>query len=488
MKNIKKITNLLAFLLLAMALSTGTLLSCSDGDSGNNNSGTTGTNTGGDTGGSDPLTGGSDSTGYSIEFNEDTDSLSVNVDEEITLTIKSSKGTWKISEENTDSAIEVTETKNDAGELTGYKIKGVSEKKTADLYLYPEESAKDDSYDVTLKINVCEPYYTLTLTLDSDVAAKAASITVYAEGKEDGETEATLKQTVTAAYTARQTTATAKLEKAKANSYYYFNNIVVTVKDSDGNEIDVEANPVYFCYSATSGDGYLDADGIKIALAKASKTFTLSFEGFTIPGGSVTGLKYSTKFASFSSDWEEDTTFTPEVTVASDGASATFEVENTKEFYIDWTLVKIKDSSDDEISISAGNTESNKWYSYSGEFWSNTLTHVSGTYQNLVDNKSFSASSAYVQVLEASEFENISISTLKVVVKISSASEWWASASSDDSWAEETYQTLVWSDDESGYAGVITAESFIEALKTNGLYLNVKEDAVGAVSVSYIVK
>ena len=339
---------------------------------------------------------------------------------------------------------------------------------------------EDDGIDVT--VYVYDPYYTLNIILTEEIAQKAASIELYVEGKEDGESTAALNQTVEATYTAGEKTAKAKLLKEKANSYKYFNNIRVKVKDSSGTELDVESTPSYFCYSDES------FTGMEISAAKQQKIFTLSFEGFTIPGGSVTGLKYSTKWASSSSDWEEDTTFTPEVTVASDGASATFEVENTNEFYIDWTIVVVKDSGDAEIEISSGNTDANKWYSYSGTEWSNTLTHVSGTYQNLVDNKGFSASSAYVQVLEASEFENISISTLKVVVKISSASERWASASSADSWAEETYQTLVWSDDESGYAGVITAESFIEALKTNGLYLNVKEDAVGAVTVDYIAK
>ena len=212
----------------------------------------------------------------------------------------------------------------------------------------------DDGIDVT--VNVYDPYYHLTLTLDDEVKASAATISIYAEGKEDSESTAALKQTVNATYTAGQTTATAKLAKDKANSYKYYNNIVVTVKDSEGNDIDVESTPVYFCYTDTN------FTGITISAAIASKTFTINFEGFTIAGGSVEGLRYSTAWASSSSEWALNTTFEPEVTVAQDGASATFSVASTNEFYIDWTAVVVKDSGGNDIILSAGNTDDNIWY------------------------------------------------------------------------------------------------------------------------------
>ncbi|WP_407428022.1 hypothetical protein, partial [Treponema sp.] len=223
--------------------------------------------------------------------------------------------------------------------------------------------------DPDAEVEIDNPFE-LTLTLSSEVAAKAASITVYAEGKEDSETASALYQTVTAEYTAGAATAVAVLDKDKANSYNYFNNIVVTVKDSDGAEIDIEYTPVYFCYTDTS------FTGITVSASVSSKTFTIDFEGFTIPGGTVTGLKYSTVWASSSSNWKENTTFTPEVTVAEDGTKATFEVESTNAFYIDWTSVTVKDSSGNAVEINSGNTDANKWYSYSADVWSNTLEVV----------------------------------------------------------------------------------------------------------------
>ena len=337
----------------------------------------------------------------------------------------------------------------------------------------------DDGINVTLY--VYNPYFVLNLKLSAEVAAKAASISVYAEGKEDSESKAALFQTVDAVYTAGATTAIAKLAKDKANSYKWYNNIKITVKDAAGNEIETEVNPVYFCYADD------EFTGITISQTVSAKTFIIDFDGFTIPGGSVTGLKYSTKWASSSADWSGDTLFTPEVTVASDGKSASFAIAQTNEFYIDWTSVVVKDSEGTELKISSGNSESNKWYSYSGNDWSNTLVHVNGTYTMLCDAKEFTSNADYYKVLEASAFENLSISTIKIVVKLTSTDEYWVSASAADSWVEETYQSLAWSDEESGYAGVITGEGFINALAVNGLYLQSK-NAAGTVTVEYIAR
>lgn len=347
-------------------------------------------------------------------------------------------------------------------------------------------SDEDEGIDIT--VYVYDPYYNLKITLDDAVAQKANSITVYAEGKEDSESTAALYQTVEAIYTAGESTAIAKLEKEKANSYDWFNNIVITVKDSDGNEIDVETNPVYFCYSATSGDGFLGEDGIKVTAAVASKTFTINFEGFTIPGGSVSGLKYSTKWFNSSALWEDDTTVTPTVTVAADGTSASFEVAQTNEFYIDWTMPLVKDSEGNTISISAGNTEANQWYSYSGEVWSNTLTHVSGEYQNLCSSKEWSNSdesgNVFISVLDASAFTSLSISTLRVRITLSTGS--WANVSSADAWASATYANTAWSDDANAHEVIITSSDFISALATNGLYVATSAGSAGTVTVDYI--
>ncbi|MCR5219140.1 hypothetical protein [Treponema sp.] len=443
MKNVKKIFGLFASLMLL----TGTFTACSDSDSG--------------------------SSAAEVDYIEEGGSATVNVGETITLY---AEGKTSVDDFTCDG-LTIEYKGNDAFEVTA------SEDATDATVVLNFYDGTDTDDGINFTLYVYDPYFTLNLTLDSTVASEAASITVYAEGKEDSESSAALYQTVTATYTAGETSATAELAKEKANSYDFFNNIVVTVKDSDGNEIDVETSPVYFCYTDD------DFTGITVAAASESKTFTINFSGFTIAGGSVSGLSYSTKWAETSSEWGSAYVVTPDVTVAADGASATFTVASTEEFYIDWTAVVVKDSSSNEITISSGNTESNKWYSYSGDVWSNTLTYVSGEYTALITDQAYSADgNKYVQILEASSFTDLSISTLKVVVKISSATEYWASASSASEYVESKYQSLSWSDDESGYAGVITSSDFISALATNGLYLNVATDAVGTVSVSYIAE
>ena len=450
MKNVKKIFGLFAsFMLLA-----GVFTACSDSDGGN----------------------GDDS--VSVEYLTDGAEVTVNSGESVTVHVQ---GKTNVDDFDVEG-VTVEYIGDDAFEITA---EDSSEDATIALN-FNDGTDSDDGINVTLY--VYNPYYILTITLDNTVAAKASTVEVYAEGKEDGETTAALYQTVTADYTAGETTATARLEKAKANSYDYFNNIVITVKDSAGETIDVEANPVYFCYSATSGDGYLDEDGIKVTAAVSEKTFTINFEGFTVAGGSVSGLKYSTKYAASSSEWDEAYVVTPTVTVSEDGTSASFTVASTSEFYIDWTAVVVKDSEDNEVTISSGNTDGNKWYGYSGDVWSNTLTHVSGEYVNLCSEKAWSNSdesgNVFVSVLDDTVFATLDVATLRVRITLTAGS--WANASSASSWAEETYADTAWSDEANAREVVITSADFISALGSNGLYVATSAGSAGTVTVDYI--
>ena len=134
-----------------------------------------------------------------------------------------------------------------------------------------------------------------------------------------------------------------------------------------------------FVKDATVTYSYVASSSIE-----TSKTFTINFEGFTIVGGSVTGLKYAVAWDNDSNApaFSADSAVSPTVTVADDGTSASFDVElakldaTKKEFYIDWTAVVVKDSSNTEITISSGNTEPKKWYDYTGTDWSNKLVHA----------------------------------------------------------------------------------------------------------------
>lgn len=343
-------------------------------------------------------------------------------------------------------------------------------------------SDSDEGIDVT--VYVYNPVFTVNLTLSDELAKEAASISIYYEGKEDSESSASLYDTVQAVYTAGATTATASFQKEKANSYKYFNNIAVTVKDASENEIQVSINPTYFCYTDTT------FTGISLEKTISSQTFKITFDGFTIKGGSVEGLKYSNTWASSSSEWNADNITSPTVTVADDGTYATFPIAvstltDKSELYIDWTAVAFKDADGNDITDSydlSGNTASNQWYSYSDtEKLVITITGTSKneTFTTLLDGKSVEVSTAdtYAKVLEASVFTGLTLSKLKVT--INSTDGTWASISGASTWAEGTYTSNAINTTQ-----YISDTAYLNAIKTNGLYIQTST-GIFTVTVEY---
>ena len=402
------------------------------------------------------------------------DEITINVGETIKV-----KAAGKSAAEFNQEGLTITHKGNGIFEITS----------TADMddatvsVNFNDGTDSDDGINVT--VYVYNPFYTLNITLDDAIAEKAASISIYIEGKEDDESSAALYQTVEATYTAGQKTASAKLAKDKANSWKYYNNLAVTVKDAVGNELNIEASPEYFCYTDES------FTGITISAATESKTFTINFEGFTIPGGSISDITYATTWSKDGSSYTADTAVTVKPAISEDGSSATFEVASTNEFYINWTAVVVKDKDGNEISLSAGNTENNQWYGYTGETWSNTLTHVSGEYQSLCSAKEWSnndegSGDVFVQVLEASTFASLNISTLRVRITLSTGS--WANVSSANAWATKTYANTTWSDNANAHEVVITSSDFISELEINGLYVATSAGSAGTVTVEYIAQ
>ena len=433
--------------------------------------------------GTDASAAGTDSTDASgVKVLKAGDSVTVNVGESVTV-----KAEGKTAAEFTQSGLTITHKGDGVFEISA----AATMSDTSVSVNFNDGTDSDDGIDIT--VYVYDPNYTLNITLDSVVAESAASISIYAEGKEDDETEAALKQTVNATYTAGATSASAKLAKDKANSYKFFNNIVVTVKDSNGKEIDVETDPVYFCYTDTA------FTGITVSEAVAEKTFTINFQGFTIPGGSVTGLRYSTVWASSSSEWADDTTVTPTVTVATDGASATFIVAKTSKFFIDWTAVVVKDSSGTEITISSGNTESNKWYSYSGTVWSNTLlTLTDSDYTNaLVTAVSLPSNTASNSVVLLKSDLSIPSDALafKIVYTTGSndivtADTSWISLYSDTSWANETKLVNAWGTgfdaNATSFTVYITDSDTVDAFKNGNFYIAADSaNYTGTITITY---
>ena len=152
--------------------------------------------------------------------------------------------------------------------------------------------------------------------------------------------------------------------------------------------------------------------------------------------------------------------------------------------------------SSESSSETSGNTETSESSENTGSSESSENTESSESTgssetkdSTLCSATSFTASSDYTQILEASSFTSLgTINSITVTVTLSSVGDssngWWASASSASSWATETYQSLSWSSDVSGYTATITSSDFISSLSSNGLYLNTDSSAVGTVTVT----
>lgn len=484
MKKFRKTIELIGSLFLILG-AAGLLFSCSDGGDDSKD-------------GSDSTK--KDSVTYAISFNEDTSALKVDVGETITLTVKESVGTWSYDSDNSSSQyIDVVEVK-EGTKLTAVKITGkaiadtdtASTSATLSLLVAEDETGNSDQ---TLTVNVWG-LYDLAVSLDSAVAAQAASVSVYY-----GHSDNNVFETVEAVYTPEATTATAKLKKSLANDSKWFNNISATVKDSSGNTIEtMVSGDNYFCYIATTSTYTLT-----IVSAVSSKTFTLNFEGFEIPGGTVTGLKYTNTWYQTNSEWTEETTFTPEITVAADGKSASFEVSkasltSANEFYIDFTGLVIQDSSSNKITLTTGNTKSDQWYSFGGTDWSATLTVVSLTdadyTKTLADSISLPSgtNSSTTVLLKEDLTMPESVSAFKIVYTagendIVNAST-WISLFSDSSWANETKLVNAW---ESGFDATaatftvyITDSDVVSAFKAGNFYIAADSASyTGKITITY---
>ena len=237
---------------------------------------------------------------------------------------------------------------------------------------YPAENSSDGNSSEDTGGGTEESYDEMTLTLKFDGFTIAGGSVNVNYGADSG-TYADASGEVSS----DGTSATAKLSKTYANSSNWFNNITITVKNSSGTTVDVEYTN-YFEFNASGAE-------LKVNAGSAKKTFTINFDGFTIVGGSVEGVKFSNAWANSSSEWENTNITTPTVTVATDGKSASFTVEKSQlttektEFYIDWSGVTVKDSSSNAVTLaSVSDDYKNKWYGWSDGPWEYTLQGDTG--------------------------------------------------------------------------------------------------------------
>lgn len=424
---------------------------------------------------------------------EDDDAKAIAAGEEITINVGETvkvKAAGKSAAEFTQEGLTITHKGNGIFEITA-----AADMDDATVSVnFNDGTDTDDGIDVT--VNVYDPYYHLTLTLDDAVKAKAATITV----SYGGVTKDTVSETVNAVYTAGQATATVKLKKEYADAWKWFSPIKVTVKDSDSNEVVINQSVGYFCYSATEGnDGYLENKTISITAGAEELIFTIYFEGFTAKA--VSDVIYTKVGDDFDADG--DNADSAKVSVAEGGASATFIVKKSYTndsgwFQVNFASVVVTDTSDNTVALSSGNT--NKWFEYK-DGMSTKLTYSAVStddYTNaLVTAVSLpnTTNGSSVVLLKdeltiPSDAKAFKLVYTKGTDDIVNASSTWISIYSSSEWANETQLVNAWVTGFDAAAETftvyITESDAVAAFKAGNFYIAADSaDYTGTITITY---
>lgn len=430
MRRVKKVLGLISGILLAGAFITG----CNpDVTTGNGNE---------------------ESDKYSISFEEDISSLSVEAGDSITINVSESTGTWKIAGATVPDSISLTSESDESGSLSSITITGVSVTSSASFTIYPEEAGDDESYDKTISVTVTDPYFTFTLTLDDDLAEEASTIAVtYGSSQHTGSENADVT------YTAGAKTATVKFEKFVANEWNWFNNITVNVYDSSENLLNTSLDSNnYFQYTDTSFTGYTVSYYVE-----SEMTVNFTFSDFIAASVKVT-YGY------------DSTTETVDGVVADNGASASVKVSSTyanSSGYMQIVELLAYDSDGQEISVEM--KTSNSWFAYKSSS-SEEFEYALKTAYTEFYSKSFAAGT-----IDLSELSEVSVSELLIEAK---DCDWSAVTGPDGWWIYTTAGDLSWTTD-TYYKLSVTDSSTIATLIENGLAISASDGFSATIVISY---
>ena len=312
---------------------------------------------------------------------------------------------------------------------------------------------------------------TITLTMNfSGFTIPGGSVSVYYGSEGDNGTYETVAATVNAA----GTSATAELKTSLANDYNYFNQIVITVKDSSGNEVATTYTD-YFEYSE-------DGNSLTLTKKTASKmTVNLVFDDFTAEKVVVT----------YGDSNDGNNILDAQVTIADDKKSASAEITNDN--INSWGklyTIAFYASEDDTESISVdfvsnSNDESGAWF----EFAANTsiTIHYKKTASGLsLYSAEYTSDGTLLQLITADKLSSISPASIIIEATdcdwSSVSGDWWISAYTNESWANET--KLGWVSD-TNYKVEITDATFISAAKESGIYIASASGLTCTLTVSY---
>ena len=404
---------------------------------------------------------GTEATGEEYTISADT-TATVGPGDEVTINV-TTNGTM-LAPVSSDSNVATATVDNDADTITITGSSSVTAVSTATITVTLSED-EEKTLEITVTVNPAEAAkYLLTITLDEKVAASASSVVVTYAGQEGDETDyETYTATATVTEGTDNVTWTAELVEAYANSWNWFNNITVAVYGEDGNPIDEEIE-----IDITNFEYTTEGVTITVSVYESSTTsLTITLTGFeTAPvAGTVT---YANAEDSTAEGYAEETV---DMVIAADGASATVEISSdycnsNKWFYI--SEIKLYSDAEKATEITGFEATYDKWQDFTA-VKAVTLavedTSISYSFPYTSDTITV-ASQGYTKVLPASAFADLTIASVTITVSTATDSVTWASVC-----AASTYDSTVYNSVTLGTASEITSETFISALKTNGLYI-----------------
>lgn len=200
---------------------------------------------------------------------------------------------------------------------------------------------------------------------------------------------------------------------------------------------------------------------------------TLTFKGFTVPGGSVK-INYGAKTGTY---------VDADCTVSEDGSKATVSLEKKYANASGWfnsVTVTVKDKDSNAVETSYTN-----YFEYNAEGISLEVSAKdTSQWKEILPESSFTFTGSGQELVTASSFTDLTVTKLKVeVYEVSGSGEWCFTIATDSSWNNQ--QKLEWDSNlTSGYSTTLEGET-LAVYKEKGILLAGASGLSGKVKVTY---
>lgn len=385
-----------------------------------------------------------------------------------TFTVTSKDGTWILDDNSIPEGIEVVL----ADDGITYTVTSTGKLAINENLIFVEKDEKCDFIMIPLKVT--STWVTLNLKFDDALASEIASLSVnYFTSVGSLEAEATIAED--------KKTATVLLDSSIYQSDWTGFKLVLTAKDASDAEIALKY---------ADWIDYIDTTVAELSVAKyveETVEITFTFEGFEIPGGSLS-VKYG--HDQDTKDDESDDNFTDvEATVAEDGKSAVakFSTNYAKGDYFNGIEVTAKDAEGNEIT---GIKLSANYFNYK-ESTSFTLTKPSEeelAKWKVLKTSDVTFTGVYANYVAKTDFEGKTITELKIeFANYAGDGDWWANVSYMSDWSNqiELAKGNYWDASIKGYSVTFTSQDDIANYIANGINIVGGSGQTATVTVSY---